>query len=123
MKLLITFTLILVSTSSFAMSKKQPTEITASGSTVNSKDLLWVGKSDEAKSCEKDKGIDLDRMENDLKTAGITIFMKKKIHDGQMRIQMCGADKGTMNGFQIEKKNLEKATLLGFKSIGTNIND
>lgn len=105
------------------MSPKKPNSEATTTSSQTSKDIVWVGKSDEAKSCDKDKGIELDKMEIDLKNSGVTILNKKKVHDDQMRIQMCGADKGTMNGFQIDKKFLDKATQLGFKYLGTNINE
>lgn len=125
MKLLTLFVLVLSIPSSFSMSKKPNLDSTSStsASSSTSKDLIWVGKSDEAKSCEKNKGIEIDQMESDLKGAGIVVLNKKKIHDDKMRIQMCGTDKGTLNGYQIDKKYLEKAISLGFKSVGTNINE
>ncbi|MEW6056148.1 MAG: hypothetical protein AB1540_05990 [Bdellovibrionota bacterium] len=95
---------------------------TGHGATTTSKqhsteDTLWVGKSDNAKSCGPEKGISIDIPAQELKTAQIPILAKQKLHDGQMRIQMCGADKGDFNGFLIPKAELEKAKSLGFSVV------
>ena len=100
-----------------AMSKKAPSTQTAPTTPVSDTEMVWVGKSDEAKSCEKARGIAIDKVETELATANIKIFAKRKLHDGMMRIQMCGVDKGDLNGFLIAKKDLEAAKGLGFKVV------
>lgn len=104
--------------SSWGMGKKA---LTTSSETPDST-TQWVGKSDAAKSCEK-SAISLDTMANELKKKDVQVFAKKKVHDGKMRIQMCGADKGDMNGFLISKKDLEKAKSLGFEPVVVNPRD
>ena len=79
---------------------------------------IWVVKNDQAKSCEKGSGIALSAMEKELKLAGIKVLQKKKIHDGKMHIEMCGAEKGTKNGYLIGKKDADKAVKgLGFQPV------
>jgi hypothetical protein len=78
---------------------------------------VWVGKSDQATSCNTNPGISLDAMATELAQAGIKSFDKQKFHDSQLHIQMCGADKGTMNVYLIEKTQLQKAVSLGFSEI------
>lgn len=82
-----------------------------------SEDTVWVGKSDQAKSCEKNRGLEIDQMGAALEANGVKVYAKRKLHDGKMRIQMCGIDKGDMNGFLIAKKDLEKATSQGFQAV------
>lgn len=127
MRTLFTIALVLVLTSCQAPGKKTPD---AQGSPATSSavsagaagdEFVWVGKSDEAKSCESDGGIELYTMENDLKTAGVKVLDKKKFHDNKMRIQMCGADKGTWNGFRISKKDVDKAKTKGFELLPGNV--
>lgn len=109
--------LLLLTNSAWAMSKKAPTPppVNDPGMSAAAKlDTTWVGKSDLAKSCEKTRGVSIDIMSDELSKAGIKTYAKRKLHDGMMRIQMCGADKGDMNGFLIEKKDLDAAKALGF---------
>jgi hypothetical protein len=80
-------------------------------------DSIWVGKTDDAKSCGTAKPVTLDQAAADFAATNIQFFQKKKIHDGKMRIQMCGTDKGDMNGFLISKKDLQRAEALGFKAM------
>ncbi|MBI2607034.1 MAG: hypothetical protein HYW49_13250 [Deltaproteobacteria bacterium] len=101
-----------------AFGSKQPAPDLASNQTRSAvhaeEDLIWVGKSDESKSCESAKGIGLDIMAAELQKAGAAVSAKRKVRDDKMRIQMCGADKGDMNGYRIAQKDLEKAVALGF---------
>ena len=99
----------------YGFSKKTQPVATVDVASSADSDSIWVGKSDEAKSCAKEKGIALDVMANQLQTADIKILAKKKISDGKMRIQMCGADKGDFNGFLIARKDADKAKNIGFK--------
>ena len=99
------------------MSKKAPPPEPAQASPTLDTETVWVGKSDEAKSCEKARGIELDKVGAELAAANVKIITKRKLHDGMMRIQMCGVDKGDLNGFLIAKKDLETAKNLGFKIV------
>lgn len=101
-----------------AMSKKAPvTAAEPAPPTTVQADTVWVGKTDKAMSCAKERGVDIDDMAKELTTGKIQVLAKKKLHDGQMRIQMCGVDKGDMNGYLISKKDLEKAKELGFEPV------
>ena len=91
----------------FSMAKKNV-------QTKSSEPTVWVGKSNQAKMCEADKGIALDSMTGELESAHIKVYNKKITPDGQMHMEMCGADKGDLNGFEIAKKDLDKAKALGF---------
>lgn len=107
-----------VATAAYAFGSKQPAPPSTSNQTQSAlhaeEDLIWVGRSDESKSCETAKGVGLDVMAAELQKAGATVSAKQKIRDDKMRIQMCGTDKGDMNGYRIAKKDLEKALALGF---------
>ena len=110
----------------FAMSKKQATQSYSdnqSPTVQTPPDMLWVGKSDQAKMCAKERGIDADLMAAGLKKANIQIASKKKLHDTKMRIQECGTDKGDMNGFLISKRDLDKAKELGFTPVSSPSDD
>lgn len=72
----------------------------------------FVARSDGSKQC-KGSGISESTMQKELK--GITVYSSKKDHDGLMRIQVCGADTGRFNVFEIDAKDLEKAKSLGFE--------
>ena len=105
----------------FAMSKKtQPAPATEEAVPNADSDSVWVGKSDDAKSCAKEKGINLDVMAAELQGADIKVLAKKKVSDGKMRIQSCGADKGDLNGFLIARKDVDKAKTIGFKPVPGN---
>lgn len=111
----------LLSASALAMSKKShaPEENHDAVHTPHAEtaDSVWVGKSDKAKSCAKERGIDIDSMGKELQTKGIKILARKKIPDGKVRIQMCGVDKGDMNGYLVAKKDVEKAKELGYQQL------
>ena len=79
--------------------------------------LLWVGKSNEAKSCQTEKGVDIDIMAKELSNAGIKVYTRKIFPLSVMQLQSCGADKGDLNGYLISKSELEKSIQLGFKLI------
>ena len=72
-----------------------------------------VYKPDGTLQCNQGKAISLKEMESELK--GITIFSSEKIHDGLMRIQVCGQPTGNSNVFEIAESDLEKAKSFGFK--------
>lgn len=112
-------TMVLAFGPAYGMSKRAPSndQQQAPAATSAQEESIWVGKSDSAISCQKSRGIELDKMSADLALASVKVLAKRKLHDGKMRIQMCGVDKGDMNGFLIPKKDLEKALALGFKPV------
>ncbi|HEX4926213.1 MAG TPA: hypothetical protein VFV50_19120 [Bdellovibrionales bacterium] len=71
-----------------------------------------VYKPDGSKQCEGG-GIELADMEKQLK--GIKVLAREKANDGKMRIQMCGADTGQLNVYEIPAGDLAKAQKAGFK--------
>ncbi|MBC7458424.1 MAG: hypothetical protein H7235_09110, partial [Bdellovibrionaceae bacterium] len=52
-------------------------------------------------------------MQKDLKD--IVVFSASNQNDGMMRIQVCGADTGNHNVYEIAESDLEKAKSYGFK--------
>lgn len=78
-------------------------------------DRIWVERPDGGKSCEASKAEKLTKAEAALKKAGVKVHASKKGHDGDMHIQVCGADAGTLNTFEIDAKDLAKAKKAGFK--------
>ena len=72
----------------------------------------FISKSDGSKQCGA-KGTPLEIMESELK--GLPTFSRSRKNDGKMRIQMCGADTGWFNIYEIELKDLQKAKRLGFQ--------
>ncbi len=80
-------------------------------------DEVWIGKGDQATSCNADSGVGLDAMGRDLALAGIKFTQKQKLHDANAHIQMCGSDKGVMNVYLIKKSQLPQAQTLGFNEV------
>ena len=77
---------------------------------------VWVTQPDGAKSCEgEDPAKTLEKVANQLKTAGVQVLEMKKGNDGKMYMQMCGAPTGSLNAFKISKQDLAKAQGLGFQ--------
>ena len=69
----------------------------------------WVIEPDGTKQCEKKKPIALTKGRSRLKAAKINVIKAVHTHDGMMRIQMCGADTGGINAFEIPEQDVEKA--------------
>lgn len=86
-----------------------------SGSKSIKENLIWVMRSDGAQSCEPDSGTSLVQDAEELKKANIKVLDSKKSSDGKMHVQMCGASKGTMNAFLIQREQLSSAISLGFQ--------
>jgi hypothetical protein len=103
---LFVFGLSLLSASVFAYSQKKPT-------TAPVGESIWVKRSANAASCEGE-GEPLTIARKDLENAQVRILQEKRAGDGLMHIQMCGADTGEQNYFQILKSDLEKAKTQGF---------
>ncbi len=122
MMIMRTISLILFSLAALgaAKSTRPGTKGIAQGSSATSSQLqerVWVGKPDSAQSCNVNSGISLDKMGNDLNKVGIKYTEHKKLPDSKLHIQMCGADKGTMNIYFIPKDALPQAMALGFTEV------
>lgn len=72
-----------------------------------------VYKYDGSKQCGQASGIELETMEKQLK--GIKVVSREKASDGKMRIQMCGADTGQANVYEIPSGDLKAALNAGFQ--------
>ncbi len=72
-----------------------------------------IFKADGTLQCNQGKKITIDSMAKEL--AGIKIYSSESLHDGLMRIQMCGKPTGQNNVFEIDSTDLQKALSLGFK--------
>lgn len=65
--------------------------------------------------CESTKGIPLEQMRATLTRKKITVYDGRTQSDGLMHMTLCGAPAGTIHVFSIPKKDLKRATKLGFK--------
>ena len=74
---------------------------------------IKVYKPDGSLQCNQGKPISLKEMEAELKD--IKVLSSDKMHDGMMRIQVCGQPTGMNNVFEIAETDIEKAKLFGFK--------
>lgn len=68
---------------------------------------------DGTKQCGEGKEISLVDMAKQL--GDIKVYSSKKINDGKMRIQMCGAENGMANVYEIDRNDLSKAIEKGFR--------
>jgi transcription elongation factor Elf1 len=75
-----------------------------------------VYKSDGSVQCGS-AGEDLNVMGMELINAGIDVVCSQKGHDGMMRTQVCGADTGNINIYEIYSVNLPDAGAIGFDSV------
>lgn len=80
--------------------------------TMNSKKIK-VSKPDGTLQCNQGKKISLEDMQKQLQD--IQVFSTENIHDGMMRVQMCGTPTGNHNVYEISESDLDKAISLGFK--------
>ncbi len=76
-------------------------------------ETVRVFKSDGSLQCEPKTGKALEEMAKEL--GPLKIFSQEKLHDGKMRIQMCGTPTGQSNVYEIAKEDLAKAEVVGFK--------
>ncbi len=72
-----------------------------------------VFKYDGSKQCGEAPGIELEAMKKQLQN--IRVISQTKLNDGKMHIQMCGADTGQINVYEIPNSELQAALKLGFK--------
>ncbi len=73
---------------------------------------VFIAKPDNSKQCEPTSGTSLDKMAEEL--VEIKIMSREKRSDGKMRMTVCGASTGMLNVYEIDAKDLEKATKLGY---------
>lgn len=85
------------------------TTTTLTGSTST---RVLIAKKDGSRQCES-KGLSPEEMEKQLK--GIKVHSRRKESDGMMHIQMCGAQTGRYNVYEIDAADLKKALSMGFQ--------
>lgn len=88
-------------------------EISSAVAGVKLMTKVKVFKADGTLQCQQGKKIELTTMSKEL--AGITIYSSENLHDGLMRIQLCGKPTGQNNVYEINESDLPKALSLGFK--------
>lgn len=76
-------------------------------------ETLWVKRSARAASCESE-GEPLALARQALTNAKVRVLQEQRGGDGMMHIQVCGADTGAQNFFQIPKGELKQAVSAGF---------
>lgn len=74
---------------------------------------IRVYKYDGSKQCSKGRHISIESMKKSLE--GIPIYSQRKVHDGLMRIQVCGQGTGRANVYEIPNSELKNALGRGFK--------
>ncbi len=74
---------------------------------------VFVYKPDGSQQCGLGERIDLNIMKKQL--GSIEVFSQNSLHDGMMRIQVCGQPTGQCNVFEINKKDVDFALGRGFK--------
>ena len=76
---------------------------------------IWVFKYDKSRQCHKEEGLLLKKMQKELDTLQVKVFMSKKKYDGLMRTQTCGAYTGRANLYLIYRSDFEKVQKKGFE--------
>lgn len=109
------------SSPSEAMSPKKPEA--SSEARSSQQESVWVSKSDGELSCEPGSGKSLAQGAEELKKAGIPVLDSQKGSDSDMHIQMCGAEKGTLNSFLIPKNHLSAAIGLGYQLASNSVSN
>ena len=79
---------------------------------INTKKIK-VAKPDGTLQCNQGVKVSLVEMQKQLQD--IPVFSSENIHDGMMRIQMCGTPTGNHNVYEINESDLDKAISYGFK--------
>ena len=80
-----------------------------------SSELIWVTRSDGAKSCSPGSAQTVESAQRELENAKIRVLKALKANDGKMHAMMCGASSSTVNAYLIPKSELAGAIALGFK--------
>ena len=81
---------------------------------------LFVFKLDGTNHCEDAKGVSLDSMEQELTTAEIKVFSRRKGYDGREGIAVCGSPTGQINVYEIASSDVSAALGLGFRQLPEN---
>ena len=89
------------------------TALPATGAGAKLMTKVKIYKADGTLQCNQGKKIELDVMAKEL--FGLQIYSSENLHDGLMRIQMCGKPTGQNNVYEINASDLPKALSLGFK--------
>jgi hypothetical protein len=81
---------------------------------------LFVFKPDGTIHCDKSPGMTLDRIGQELSSAGIKVFSSRKGYDGREGIALCGTPTGQINVYEIASSDVFEALRLGFKQLPEN---
>ena len=81
---------------------------------------LFVFKPDGTIHCNKSPGMTLDRIGQELSSAGIKVFSSRKGYDGREGIALCGTPTGQINVYEIASSDVFEALRLGFKQMPEN---
>ncbi len=76
-------------------------------------ETVFVFKADGSLQCQPDTGKSPEKMAQDL--GPMKIHSQKSVHDGKMRVQLCGTPTGQINVYEINSEDLQKAQAVGFK--------
>lgn len=93
----------------------QTEESTPANQTTGATTLVY--KYSGAVQCDKQSGMPLAQMKQQLSKAGIEVLCMQSERDGLHRIQMCGANSGQVNIYKIFTKDLAKAESDGFSNV------
>lgn len=75
-----------------------------------------VYKYDQSTQCNQD-GVSLDEMQQELTSAGVTVYCAQKSHDGLLYPAVCGGATGTINVYLIDRRDFGQALRLGFSPV------
>ncbi|OFZ69941.1 MAG: hypothetical protein A3K03_06795 [Bdellovibrionales bacterium RIFOXYD1_FULL_44_7] len=89
---------------------------------IIAEEYVWISKSDGALSCGEREGQTLEEGVRGLAKENIEALELRKINDGKMRIQMCGALVGSENSYKIKKSDRTRAIALGYKELAKKTN-
>jgi len=81
---------------------------------------LFVCKPDGTIQCDTSQGVSLDSMEQELRSADIKVFSRRKGYDGREGIALCGDPTGQINVYEIASSDVSEALGLGFKQLPEN---
>ena len=79
---------------------------------------IFIFKSDQGKQCDKNSGVSVSDMANQLKD--IKVYSQENRSDGKMHPMVCGASSGKVNVYQIDSTDLAKAKSYGFEQLPEN---
>jgi len=83
--------------------------------TKKQSETAFVYKPDGSMHCDSARGISLEAMAQELIRNGISIYARRKSHDGREGIAVCGKPTGGINVYEISKSDLSRALQLGFQ--------